>query len=279
MSMNIVKAEQTNNIPEKNYISTLNEFEKSCIPLEELNSQSTNTNIHNFVNAVRAFGMDSSAIKLRYVLSTFEVLESQYAEIIKQTHRNYSVNGKSLVNVVTPSIFQSMHKAIKILRIFHEFCGVHGIIEKESVKMFMDMTKHNNCPFMGVYVETKFFESMKDLCRDFGTPNKSNKEVCSTTISYRSSKERLDNINSKDISQSHLEIKNFLDNWLMFLDNVVVFIIKNYLRLRDKNSSLCFQVFLNQQYQIVSEYFDKYNSFKQKKDAEKFKDDIGLIWK
>lgn len=266
------------NIPEKNYISTLNEFEKSCLPLTDLKNNSINTRIENFVNVVRAFGMDSSAVKLRMVVKVFENLEHQYSEIINYSHSRYSQKDKSLVNSTTPAIFQSLHKGIQILRIFHEFCGMHDIIDKQTANLFLEMTKRNGCSFMGVYVEAQFFKSMQDLCQDFGTPNKSNKEICSVTISYRSSKERLDKINSKDVAQAHIEIKNFLDNWNLFLDKVVVFIIKNYLRLRDQNSSLCFQVFLSQQYQLAAEFHENYLEFQKKLEAEKQKNSAGLIW-
>lgn len=266
------------NIPEKNYISTLNEFEKSCLPLTDLKNNSINTRIENFVNAVRAFGMDSSAAKMRIVIKAFENLEHQYSEIINYTHRRYTHDDKSLVNITTPAIFQSLHKGIKILRIFYEFCGIHNIIDKQTVNLFLEMTRRSGCSFMGVYVESEFFKSMQDLCQDFGTPNKANKEVCSVTISYRSSKERLDKINNRDVAQAHVEIKNFLDNWHVFLEKVVVFIMKNYLRLRDKNSSLCFQVFLSQQYQLATDYYDNYYTYQKKLEAEKQKNNVGLIW-
>lgn len=266
------------NIPEKRYISILNEFEKSCIPLFDLNQKAINTAVENFINACRAFGMDSTASKLRYTIQTFENLEKCYAIIINTTHRQYRPESRRIVTRTTPAIFQSLGNGIKLLRVFHDFCGTYEIIDKETVKVFMDLTKGNGCSTMAVYVELKFFESMSELCRDFGKTNIPNEDICSTTVKYRSVKERIDNINKKDISKSYIDIKNFLDTWHEFLAKVVVFIMKNYLRLRDKKSSLCFQVFLDQQYQIAAEYFQQYKSFELSTNANKQKEKMGLIW-
>lgn len=266
------------NINESVYISTLNEFEKSCIPLIDLKNNDIIMSIDNFVNATRAFGMDSSAIKLKLILNAFENLETKYSDIIKYSHKQYESKSRNLVDTTTSSIFQSMHKGISILRIFHNFCGQYNILDKETVRVFLEMTKSNNCPYMAVYVEQRFFQSMNDICQKFVSPNGQNKDVCSTTISYRSSKERLDNLDTKDIEKTHGEIKNFLDNWALFLDIVIVFVVKNYLRLRDQNVSLCLKTFLSQQYQIVLEYNSRYQSYVKGKEAKKLKDNIGLIW-
>lgn len=270
-------SKSTVNIPEKNYLSTLNEFEKACMPLT--NIKQCSSSIEGFVNSVRSFGMDSTAVKLQKALLSFEELEKSYANVINYTHRQYNPEAKTFLVQTTSAIFQSMYKGIKILRIFHEFCKVHNIVDKQTVDVFLELTKRKGCTAMAVYVETEFFKSMQHLCHEFGTPKKENEKVCSVTVAYRSSKERLDKVNNKDITESHLEIKNFLDNWNIFLKEVVVFIIVNFLRLRDQNSSLCFQTFLDQQYQLVYEYHDKYNSYYKKLEAEKNKERIGLLWK
>lgn len=263
------------NIEENKYISTLNEFEKSCIPILDFNDTGLNDTIKNFVNATREFGANSCAGNLKNVIANFERLERHYANLINHTHRKYDSVGRRDVETTTPAVFLSLSKGIKILRIFHDFCGKHHILDKEIVREFMDLTKDDRCSTMAVYVEIQFFESMNDICRNF---NKADEKVCSTSVAYRSSKERLDNINKRDISQSYVDIKNFLDTWIIFLDKVVTFIMKNYLRLRDKKASLCFRTFLNQQYQIVLDYYSQYHAYEMKLNIQKEKENKGLIW-
>lgn len=130
---------------------------------------------------------------------------------------------------------------------------------------------------MGVYVERDFFESMNEICRNIDAKKK-DINVCSTTVKYRSAKERLDNVHNKNISQSYNDVKNLIEMWHSFLDIVVTFIIQNYIRLKDKKSAICFQTFLDQQYQIISQYYSQFRSFEIKQKALSYREDKGFIW-
>lgn len=268
---------QSVNINEKKYISLLNEFEKSSLPLLELKSNEIDSAHQQFVNAVRAFGMDSTVAKLNQTNRAFEMLEANYSRIIDYTHRRYEPNDRKRVHKTTPAIFSSMQNGIRILREFHEHCGKYNLLDREEVNVFMELTKNSKCLVMAVYVENDFFKSMNELCRNFGN-NNYNEEVCSTTVQYRSAKERLDNINDRSIEHSYNDVKNFIAKWEDFLNVVVVFIIKNYLRLRDRRSTMCFKTFLDQQYQIVYDYYNQLNAYNKKIQAQQHKDKIGLIW-
>lgn len=270
---------QQNNINEREYISLLNEFEKTCAPLLALKSASINAAINNFSNAVRAFGMDSSLSSLNKLIAVFEQLEAMFAEIIIITHTQYGDDARRNVSYTAPAIFHAINMGIRILRLFYKFCRTYGIVDKEVADVFLELTENSKCSTMGVYVENAFFESMNEICRSLDAKKQDN-NMCSTTVKYRSAKERLDNISpNRDISEKLIDVRNFLDTWNMFLSVVAKFIIQNYVRLRDKKVSLCFQTFLDQQYQIVLEYYSQYSAYVKRQAILSSKENSGYIWK
>lgn len=238
--------------------------------------------LDDFTVECRLFSKELCPVRLKRVVASYEQMASNFARVINAAHGDFQARNREWVKEVTPRVFNCLFIGIQLLRMFYTHMEKRQLMNPEEAKLFLKSTERASCPFMSVYAESNFFESMGRLCVEEAMSSEDKQDICRVTVQYRSAKDHLDNIGASGgdrakIKKYSQDIQHLAETWKLFLERVVQFVIRNYLRLYEHDFVPCFQKFLDQQYQIMFDYYNQFNQLQMQLGAERKKKSQGFV--
>lgn len=277
LTMNLFKS---NNLDENKLQKLLTNFDQNTQTIRDV-LQSIQPILDDFTVECRLFSKELCPTRLKRVVTAYEQMANNFARVIKEAHTDFTPRHREWVKEVTPRVFNCLFIGIQLLRMFYSYMEKKQLMNQAEAKLFLESTQRASCPFMSVYAESNFFDSMGRLCTEEAMTEETKRDICRLTVQYRSAKDHLDNLGASTevgkIKKYSQEIQHLLDTWKLFLDKVAQFIIRNYLRLYERDFVPCFQKFLDQQYQIMFDYHSQYTQLKMQLGAERKRKAQGFI--